>query len=142
VTTEEDFQRKLDENPEDWDTRLVFADWLEDRDDPRASGYRAIARLKRRPLKGRRRFEFKDKSQSEEAWWWHHGNSLCYNYVPADWFALLPPGLGNKVFWPLLSGPERVRNRRECEDALAQAFAQLPEDRQNQLLQPPEPPPE
>ena len=42
VTTEDDFQRALDKNPDDWQTRLVFADWLEERDDPRAEGYRAL----------------------------------------------------------------------------------------------------
>ena len=33
MTTEDDFQRALDANPDDWQTRLVFADWLEDRGD-------------------------------------------------------------------------------------------------------------
>lgn len=43
MTTEDDFQRTLDANPNDWQTRLVFADWLEEHGDPRAEGYRAIA---------------------------------------------------------------------------------------------------
>lgn len=30
MTTEDDFQKHLDENPEDHHTRLVFADWLEE----------------------------------------------------------------------------------------------------------------
>jgi hypothetical protein len=29
MTTEEDFQRQLDLHPDDHQTRLVFADWLE-----------------------------------------------------------------------------------------------------------------
>ena len=49
MTTEEDFQKALDANPDDWQTRLVFADWLQDRDDPRADGYRALAVLRVAP---------------------------------------------------------------------------------------------
>jgi uncharacterized protein (TIGR02996 family) len=36
VTTEDDFQLVLDKNLDDWQTRLVFADWLQEREDPRA----------------------------------------------------------------------------------------------------------
>ena len=42
MTTEDDFQAALDANPNDWQTRLVFADWLDERGDVRASGYRAL----------------------------------------------------------------------------------------------------
>src|SRR5262249_14717448 len=45
VTTEDEFQQLLDANPEDRQTRLVFADWLQERNDPRAEGGRAIAVL-------------------------------------------------------------------------------------------------
>jgi uncharacterized protein (TIGR02996 family) len=42
VTTEDDFQAKLDADPSDWQTRLVFADWLEENagevDCPRCGG--------------------------------------------------------------------------------------------------------
>jgi uncharacterized protein (TIGR02996 family) len=132
VTTEEDFQRELDEHPEDWDTRLVFADWLEERGDPRADGYRAIARQKRRPLKSQRQRE-----NGVVWWWWHRFGGTFYNHVPDDWFDLLPPGPGSKMFWPSQAGPENLRSRRECEDALALAFGRLPEVRRRQLLQPP-----
>ena len=50
MTTEDHFQAALDENPSDWQTRLVLADWLQDRDDPRADGYRVLGRLRRWPL--------------------------------------------------------------------------------------------
>ena len=36
MTTEDDFQQALDANPDDHHTRLVFADWLQERGDPRA----------------------------------------------------------------------------------------------------------
>jgi uncharacterized protein (TIGR02996 family) len=42
VTTEDDFQKALDKRPDDWQTRLVFADFLEERGDPRAAGYRIL----------------------------------------------------------------------------------------------------
>lgn len=47
MTTEDDFQRMLDENPGDHTTRLVFADWLDERGDPRAAGYRALGDQRR-----------------------------------------------------------------------------------------------
>ena len=50
MTTEDDFHRALDANPDDWQTRLVFADWLDDRGDPRAEGYRALGHLRLCPF--------------------------------------------------------------------------------------------
>src|SRR5204863_136709 len=46
VTTEDDFQNALDADPADWQTRLVFADWLQERGDVRAEGYRALGRTR------------------------------------------------------------------------------------------------
>jgi uncharacterized protein (TIGR02996 family) len=41
---EKEFQRQLDkESYLARDTRLVFADWLQDKNDPRAEGYRILA---------------------------------------------------------------------------------------------------
>jgi uncharacterized protein (TIGR02996 family) len=48
VTTEEDFQNALDANPKDWQTRLVFADWLQERGDERAEGYPALGLMQLR----------------------------------------------------------------------------------------------
>jgi uncharacterized protein (TIGR02996 family) len=42
VTTEDDFLRQIECQPFNFNLRLVFADWLQERDDPRANGYRAI----------------------------------------------------------------------------------------------------
>jgi uncharacterized protein (TIGR02996 family) len=42
MTTEDDFQRAPAAAPRAWQTLLVFADWLAQRDDPRADGYRAL----------------------------------------------------------------------------------------------------
>ncbi|QEL19074.1 hypothetical protein [Limnoglobus roseus] len=46
---ERGFHDHLDANPSDSDARLVLADWLEDIDDARAAGYRALGNLKRVP---------------------------------------------------------------------------------------------
>ena len=40
VIDEDAFQTALDTNPADFAVRLIFADWLEDRGDWRAAGYR------------------------------------------------------------------------------------------------------
>ena len=129
MTTEDDFQNALDLRPEDWHTRLVFADWL----DPRASGYRAIAFLRRYPLHG--------PDEERDTTWWHTDPradvTSWHNIIPEDWVALLPSGEGNKQFWPELTDTGHVRTRRECENALALAFAQLPPERRAELLSPP-----
>ena len=124
VNEEDTFQRALDEHPSDWQTRLVFADWLQERDDPRADGYRAIARRRRYPL------------DSGKAWWWACRQGECHNIIPEDWFDLLPPGPGSALFWPLLGAASGNKSRRECEDALALAFTLLPADRRAELLKP------
>lgn len=46
MTTEDDFQNAIDASPDDWNARLVFADWLQEQGDPRAEGYRALGALK------------------------------------------------------------------------------------------------
>jgi uncharacterized protein (TIGR02996 family) len=137
VTTEDDFQRALDADPQDWHTRLVFADWLDDRDDPRAAGYRAIAALQRYPLQGHH------SGLQRQGWWWHCSpegtRTPSHNDIPADWFTLLPTRYGNKSFWPLHKPRSGVRTRRQCEDALALVFRKLPMERQTAILAEPIP---
>jgi uncharacterized protein (TIGR02996 family) len=135
VTTEDDFHRILDDSPADWHTRLVFADWLDERGDPRGAGYRAIARRRRRPLQGRH--------LDTDTWWWHSSSEDrvedFHNHIPTDWFAHLPRDDGNEHFWPVFRSGGGIKSRRECEDALARAFAKLPAGRQTELLAPPKP---
>lgn len=52
MTTEDDFQAALDANPEDWQTRLVFADWLQERGDSRTACTRSATRSSTRPGTG------------------------------------------------------------------------------------------
>lgn len=97
MTAEDDFQLALDANPHDWHTRLVFADWLQDRDDPRAEAYRALGRLRVHPVLIQMSA---DVGESEGAWrfiWGtdeNDGNrardvySACL--LPAAWYGCLP----------------------------------------------------
>src|SRR5829696_5751875 len=84
MTTEDDFQRAIDASPGDWQTRLVFADWLQDRDDPRADGYRAM---------GRQRLSTFNVNPSPRAplWTWFPFGPLGYaaRALPRDWYELL-----------------------------------------------------
>lgn len=137
MTTEDDFQRALDENPRDWHTRLVFADWLDDRNDPRADGFRAIALHKRYPLSAR------TAGLGIDGCWWHRGELGApgqHNNVPDDWFALLPPAASNGSFWPTYRNDgDSLLPRSACESALALAFAELPPERRAELLSAPVP---
>jgi uncharacterized protein (TIGR02996 family) len=107
MTTEDDFQNWLDEHPDDHHTRLVFADWLQERGDPRAEGYRALGRLRRWPHRWiyrsvevpRSVFRL-SPSQAVVSWLFHDGSGTHGFYqddnrpgtiddchaLPADWF--------------------------------------------------------
>jgi uncharacterized protein (TIGR02996 family) len=131
VTTEDDFQKKLDENPDDWQTRLVFADWLEERGDERASGYRALARLNLKP--GFTKAWEKDGPGRFDWWYWtrisgngqaqlrneHYETVAAFNQMP-DWEC---------IWWAYF------RSRREAEDAAAIALVKLPAELLNPTLQ-------
>src|SRR5262245_22994715 len=100
MTTEDDFQNALDANPNEHHTRLVFADWLQERGDPRAEGYRALGRLRRVPTSKFR------QPHSRKPWflWYSHAHvgdlernrkgprrdiidSMLIAALPADWCA-------------------------------------------------------
>ena len=131
MTTEDDFQRALDADPEDWQTRLVFADWLEERGDSRAEGYRALGVRHLRPNKW---VQKPDRSH----WWWG-GDEMFWQsnpdvvVLPRDWFEALPERHRDSVAWPWHDDPN---TRREAEDAAAAAFALLSPDRRAALLAP------
>jgi uncharacterized protein (TIGR02996 family) len=132
MTTEEEFQRLLDDDPENWAARVMFADWLDDRGDLRGPGYRALAAQRRSPLQGYH------EGTGAKTWWWFcppvETELAVHNHLPSDWFALLPVGEGNQSFWPLHTEEGGVMTRRECEGAAALAFAQLPAKRRAELL--------
>ncbi len=125
LTTEDDFQRKLDQNPDDHHTRLVFADWLDDRGDERAAGYRALGVNGKRP-----------NEQKPGDWTWHGTSTVSRPAImlPNDWLALasgMSEERARQGAWPLISDP---LPRRGVEDAAARAFLRLPEHRRQELL--------
>jgi uncharacterized protein (TIGR02996 family) len=126
VTDERDFHAALDATPDDWQTRLVFADWLDEQGDPRAAGYRALATLRARP-------------QSTGSHWWSNradadwSSHAGFNLLPEDWFELTTPSMESQ------SCHCDFDTRRDAEDAAARAFARLSAQRQTELLASTEP---
>jgi uncharacterized protein (TIGR02996 family) len=120
VTTEDDFHAALDADPHDWQTRLVFADWLQERGDPRAEGYHALGVMKLRPYSS----TYSWSNERDKSWSYHGG----FNLLPEDWFALTTPDMITKGVHCDFD------TRRAAEDAAALAFAQLPAERRAELL--------
>jgi uncharacterized protein (TIGR02996 family) len=119
MTTEDDFQAALDADPDDWQTRLVFADWLEERGDERGPGYRALGLHRHRPPRGNGYVWFNAA---------HYGR-VTFDNLPADWFEELEDETDGA------SDAFRAwSTRREAEDAAAWAFAELPPERRAELL--------
>lgn len=107
MTTEDDFHLMLDKSLNDWNTRRILSDWLQDKGDRRAMGYAAMA-LHKRPKK------------RMTGWQWWDGSSenppTGCDDLPSEWSYQSYP------------------KRREAEDAAANAFADLPIERQQELL--------
>jgi uncharacterized protein (TIGR02996 family) len=133
VTTENDFQRALNKNPEDWQTRLVFADWLQEHNDPRAEGYRALGSLRTYPFwmgVEKRRTDVSEHYRSCPFWTLKGTGG---GHLPADWFALIVLRGKSELYAPLWAACRDV-TRREAEDAAALAFGRLPDERRTELL--------
>ncbi|MBM3981870.1 MAG: TIGR02996 domain-containing protein [Planctomycetes bacterium] len=134
MTTEADFNRALDANPDDWQTRLVFADWLDERADPRAAGYRALGANRLRPLQDLR-------PRVTANWYFHTGGAgvlthhptiaTVVNMIPLEWAKAVDPKYDTRgdALWVGYS-----LDRRVVEDALAAAFAKLPPERRAEVL--------
>lgn len=134
MTTEDDFHKLLDQNPHDHHTRLVFADWLQDRGDPRAAGYRALGKLGVTP--------FKDAHRKTMAWTHadnrHPANGVTGSVVNEEYPVGSRHGIATDWFRKMTGGPNpRWRDfdsRKEAEDAAALAFGKLSPERQAELL--------
>lgn len=142
LPSEEDaFQAKLDADPGDHFTRLVFADWLDEHDDPRAPGYRVLAGFKFRP------YEYLPivlppagpPGRPAECGWGVADNLIyCDNkdfaehLLPRVWFNRLGGGsTGGRAVAKTTAGMRahwwrRYPTRRVAEDAAALAFALIP----------------
>lgn len=131
MTSEEDFQTMLDANPDDHATRLVFADWLQDRDDPRAEGYRALGANEFHacdslPATGSRRK--KKWLPRLETCWFCGAFAEPHWKLPQDWFDALGRRDGGEEW------TRDYENRRAAEDAAALAFLKLSAERRAELL--------
>jgi uncharacterized protein (TIGR02996 family) len=134
MTTEEDFQKALDKDIRDWQTRLVFADWLQERNDPRAEGMRSLGVLKIYP---------KMASNDINASWFcisWKAFQLGENYVwkiPLGWYMELPasyiPSL-RAPYIPSMTMSMIFPSRRQAEDAAAIAFGLLSEEQKARIL--------
>jgi len=128
MTTEDDFQAALDADPADWQTRLVFADWLEERGDVRAEGYRALGVLRKCP----------QRDHATGAWrWLGSGEQSDRHYLGADWHdALKRLGWGwcldGSIGWAAVG--DSMYHRRTADDEAAIAFSKLSPERRAELL--------
>ncbi len=140
MTTEDDFQAALDAHPEDWQTRLVFADWLQERGDVRAEGYRALGVLRRSPIKwGKNKWCY--SWLTDDNW---RDSKACtvpivfgsdFTYYPKsytlnrEWVSRFATPVGESGWAP----PDRD-TRRAAEDEAARAFADIPDAGRAELL--------
>lgn len=129
MTTAADFHAALRADRDAHHARLVFADWLDERDDPRGPGYRALGMLGRRPA----------YCNTEPTWFnaadTRVGGREGPEDLPRDWFLLLEGWDDNDgTYWRDWAGSGDAQAR--AEDAAALAFARLPPERQAYLLTP------
>lgn len=145
MTTEADFQSALDANPEDHHTRLVFADWLQDRDDPRAEGYRALGVLRKRPAPSAKESSVPRTVEdlTDPTFNYCRPGTTYGALTAADmWQFTLPDDWCAAVWRALVKSPctwtHAWPSRRAAEDDAAAGFALLPADRRAQLLRGPQ----
>lgn len=134
MTDEAAFQAALDEQPNNSGIRLVFADWLEEQGDPRATGYRWMGDNQRRPEKSFRAF-LNGQAAHTDCWdWWVHQaeasdlspaviESRIHSVLPRPVFDAL---VGNNLR-PILMFKEYL-SRRDAELALCQVILTLPHE--------------
>ncbi len=136
ATTEDDFHRMLDENPDDHHTRMVFADWLEERGDPRAEGYRALGKLGRVPWLPEHGGKDWIYGWNYDKYWkenLHREGTFGYTAQGKD---TLPKSWNEKAreILPSVHGGLYHTDRRTLEDAAALAFGQLPPDSKEHIM--------
>jgi uncharacterized protein (TIGR02996 family) len=127
VTTEDDFQVALDLHLTDWQTRLVFADWLEEYGTPeqksRAPGYRKMGHFRRYPHSLR--------VTDGYPWYFEIGHAVNVtdtdaafdrvgNVLPPTWWRLI-----RTIAAQSLNYTKYFRSRREAENAAADAWYAL-----------------
>lgn len=144
MTSEDDFQAALDADPTDWQTRLVFADWLQERGDERADGYRALGLTRRVPYRVPEHFREKWLYGLIKNLHWRRSRAASVTItvgrrrqmryaavaytLPESWVrGFARP---DRKGWVIRQTP----TRRAIEDAAARAFANLPADTRARIL--------
>lgn len=140
MSDEDAFQAKIDENPEDGLPRLVFADWLEERGDPRAEGYRAMVAIGwvpyflSDPNEDGLRDEWScgnypspadrngDKSTLPQSWW---AEVQAMHVESAPYQIMYTYGRDQFASWA---------SRAEMENIVATAFVDLPPPEKSKIL--------
>ena len=120
------FQAALDKDPADKNARLAFADWLRDRDDPRAAGHQWMAES------GMRMWSFAMGSTAgvHDHWCWGKITGTTKQNKKTFARSLLRDALflavrkrsvneGRSEWWTFFP------SRREAEDALALAYLEV-----------------
>lgn len=120
MTTEEDFQAALDAHPDDWQTRCVFADWLQEHGDPRAEGYRALGTLMRYPRFNGYSYKWDSPKSTKRK---------PHSQLPSDWFGWNWYFLAHCCTFHF-----GANTRRDSEDLAAKMFAKLPAARRAELI--------
>lgn len=125
MTTEDDFQTLLDVDPRDHLTRLVLSDWLQERGDPRAEGYRALGILRRHPwlYVGTGRWGYFSEMRC-----WMHNPITKLSHLPHDWVCMFAMSDRYSYY------TRESATRRAAEDAAAYAFTKLRSRRRAELL--------
>lgn len=117
MNDEAGFQAHLDAHPGDHTARLVFADWLQERGDHRAEGYRAMGRLRKWPQKDEGGWRFFNQQ--------HYPDGSRPHTIPQDWFW---HACWLRILW--LSRAERS----ELEDMFAEGWADVAAEARTELL--------
>jgi hypothetical protein len=130
MSTEADFKEQLNVDPLAWETRLAFANWLVEQGDLRATGHTALVLLRRSPV-------LFDKMG--QRWLWMNARWAAFYpsraaevvqaTLPDDWYDCIPQ-ITNAGYHCAI---ERLTISDSLDDA-ALAFAQLPLERQAELL--------
>ncbi len=114
MTDEAAFQAALDERPADHALRLVFADWLEERGDWRAAGYRWMGECRQHPRRAALSWD-----------WWDLRWLRKYREagMPLS-AAMLESSLFERLDGYATSGPNfrEYTDRRAAEEALCRAL--------------------
>lgn len=119
MTEEDHFQAHLDRHPEDAVARMAFADWLDERGDPRGPGTRALGIIGRHAIR-----ILMPGVRDDWSYYRHNANwglPLYKNGLPVPWSR----AVGNRHVAP---------SRRELDDTVALAFGTLDAEVQARII--------